>query len=85
MWKSNNEDKKAKESGYNSDIAEDGSPDNDNMADSCMIVDDSGVPSPSVGMLSASANESPENSLTSSETNIDMESPGCGRNSPNLE
>lgn len=52
-----------------------------------MRVDDSGVPSPIIGMLSVSPG-SPENSPASSETNLDTcssSSPVCGNNSPNDE
>lgn len=65
------------ESGYNSDKATSGSELDRNPP---MCVDDSGVPSPAVGMLSVSP-DSPENSLASSEMNIEM----CGHNSPNDE
>lgn len=49
-----------------------------------MCIDDSGAPSPAVGMLSVSP-DSPETSFASADINIDMGSPICGRNSPNDE
>lgn len=67
------------ESGYNSDKATSGSELDRNAP---MCVEDSGVPSPTVGMLSISP-DSPENSFASSEMNIDM--CGGGHNSPNDE
>ncbi|KAJ8936389.1 hypothetical protein NQ318_010796 [Aromia moschata] len=74
---------KGMESGYNSDKVDNSSPDSNNRTGSPeMRIDDSGVPSPIVGMLSVSPG-SPENSPASSETNIDMSSPRCGNNSPN--
>ncbi|KAJ8946788.1 hypothetical protein NQ314_008771, partial [Rhamnusium bicolor] len=73
---------KGMESGYNSDKVDNSSPDSNNRAGSPeMRVDDSGVPSPIIGMLSICPG-SPENSPASSETNIDMSSPLCGNNSP---
>ncbi|XP_018576417.1 ubiquitin carboxyl-terminal hydrolase 16 isoform X2 [Anoplophora glabripennis] len=74
---------KGMESGYNSDKVDNSSPDSNNRNGSPeMRVDDSGVPSPIIGMLSISPG-TPENSASSSETNIDMSSPVCGNNSPN--
>lgn len=64
---------KGMESGYNSDKIDNSSPDSNNRGIS-PEVDDSGVPSPAIGMLSAS-HGTPENSPASSETNIDMGSP----------
>lgn len=79
---------KGTESGYNSDKIDNSSPDSNNRGVSPeMRVDDSGVPSPIIGMLSVSPG-SPENSPASSETNLDTcssSSPVCGRNSPNEE
>ncbi|KAL3274687.1 hypothetical protein HHI36_016065 [Cryptolaemus montrouzieri] len=74
---------KGTESGYNSDKVYNSSPDSNNRGNSPDIhVDDSGVPSPSVGMLNVSPS-SLENSPSSSETNYaDTGSPICGRNSP---
>lgn len=73
---------KGTESGYNSDKAENGSPEATNHASSPdMFVDDSGVPSPAIGALCLSP-DSPANSASSSETNVGMGSPICGRNSP---
>ncbi|XP_017770908.1 PREDICTED: ubiquitin carboxyl-terminal hydrolase 16 [Nicrophorus vespilloides] len=62
---------KGTESGYNSD--KNG------------ISPDNASPDMIVGMLSVSplGNASPDNSAASSETNIDMGSPTCGRNTPN--
>ncbi|CAH0563841.1 unnamed protein product [Brassicogethes aeneus] len=72
---------KGSESGYNSDKVDDSSPDSGGAAASGETrVDDSGAPSPAVGMLSASPGD---DSPTSSETNVDMGSPTCGNNSPN--
>lgn len=80
-----NEHRKGTESGYNSDKADNGSPDLNNRGDSPdMRVDDSGVPSPAVQMLSVSSpilNNVDNNSPSSSEVNIEM-SPICGHNSP---
>ncbi|CAG9832560.1 unnamed protein product [Diabrotica balteata] len=79
---------KGTESGYNSDKIDNSSPDSNNRGVSPeMRVDDSGVPSPTVGMLSVTPG-SPENSPVSSETPLDTcssSSPICGRNSPNDE
>lgn len=79
---------KGTESGYNSDKIDNSSPDSNNRGVSPeMRVDDSGVPSPIIGMLSVSPG-SPENSPASSETNLDTcssSSPVCGNNSPNDE
>lgn len=78
---------KGSESGYNSDKVDNSSPDSNIRNTSPeMRVDDSGVPSPIIGMLSVSPN-SPDNSAASSETNVDMGSPSpvCGNNSPNEE
>ncbi|XP_018327988.1 ubiquitin carboxyl-terminal hydrolase 16, partial [Agrilus planipennis] len=85
---SNEDIPKGTESGYNSDKIDNGSPDSNVRSTSPeMRVDDSGVPSPAVGMLSVSPipPTSPENSPASSETNIDMGSPLMGHNSPNDE
>ncbi|RZC36527.1 UCH and/or zf-UBP domain containing protein, partial [Asbolus verrucosus] len=66
---------KGMESGYNSDKVDNSSPDSNNRGISPeMRIDDSGVPSPAIGMLSAS-HGTPDNSPASSETNIDMGSP----------
>lgn len=75
------------ESGYNSDKAINGSPTTELIDDSAatMCVDDSGVPSPAIGMLSVSP-DSPETSfasMASADINIEMGGPSCGRNSPN--
>lgn len=76
---------KGMESGYNSDKVDNSSPDSNNRPESPeMRVDDSGVPSPIIGMLSISPG-SPDNSPASSETNIDISSPVCGHNSPDEE
>lgn len=73
------------ESGYNSDKIDNSSPDSNIRTNSPgMRVDDSGIPSPVIGVLSMSP-ASPENSPASSETNVDMGSPLCGNNSPNEE
>lgn len=82
-------EKTGSESGYNSDKANNGSPTTDLLLDdstnsATMCVDDSGVPSPAVGMLSVSP-DSPETSFASTDMNIEMGSPICGRNSPNDE
>lgn len=77
---------KGTESGYNSDKVDNSSPDSNNRLESpTMRVDDSGVPSPVIGVLNCPV--SPENSSGSSETNVDMGSPImiCGNNSPNEE
>lgn len=77
---------KGTESGYNSDKVDNSSPDLNNRIESpTMRVDDSGVPSPVVGILNSPV--SLENSSGSSETNIDMGSPSmvCGNNSPSEE
>ncbi|CAG9858181.1 unnamed protein product [Phyllotreta striolata] len=77
---------KGAESGYNSDKIDNSSPDSNNRSVS-PEVDDSGVPSPAIGMLNASP-ASPENSTASSETNLiscGSSSPPCGNNSPNNE
>lgn len=68
------------ESGYNSDKIDNSSPDSNNRGSPEMRIDDSGVPSPIMGML----NVSPI-SPASSETNVDMGSPLGGHNSPNEE
>lgn len=69
---------KGMESGYNSDKVDNSSPDSNNRGISPeMRIDDSGVPSPAIGMLSAS-HGTPDNSPASSETNIDMGSPLIG-------
>ncbi|XP_023016937.1 ubiquitin specific protease 16/45 isoform X2 [Leptinotarsa decemlineata] len=76
---------KGMESGYNSDKIDNSSPDSNNREVSPDIRVDSGVPSPSVGMLSVSP-QSPDNSPASSETNLDTYSSSslvCGNNSPN--
>lgn len=68
------------ESGYNSDKLE-----NCNSPNRCspdLGADE--IPNPPLGILSMSP-DSPENSGTSSETNVEMGSPICGRNSPNEE
>lgn len=82
-------EKTGSESGYNSDKANNGSPTTDLLLDdstnaTTMCVDDSGVPSPAVGMLSVSP-DSPETSFASTDMYIEMGSPVCGRNSPNDE
>ncbi|KAG5888954.1 hypothetical protein JTB14_012213, partial [Gonioctena quinquepunctata] len=77
---------KGMESGYNSDKIDNSSPDSNNREISPEIrVDDSGVPSPTIGILSVSRG-SPGNSPVSSETNLDTYSSSslaCGNNSPN--
>lgn len=76
---------KGMESGYNSDKVDNSSPDSNNRGISPeMRIDDSGVPSPAIGMLSAS-HGTPDNSPASSETNIDMGSPLIGHCSPEEE
>ncbi|KAG5871052.1 hypothetical protein JTB14_037467 [Gonioctena quinquepunctata] len=79
---------KGMESGYNSDKIDNSSPDSNNREISPEIrVDDSGVPSPTIGILSVSRG-SPGNSPVSSETNLDTYSSSslaCGNNSPNEE
>nr|XP_015838142.1 PREDICTED: ubiquitin carboxyl-terminal hydrolase 16 [Tribolium castaneum]XP_015838143.1 PREDICTED: ubiquitin carboxyl-terminal hydrolase 16 [Tribolium castaneum]XP_015838144.1 PREDICTED: ubiquitin carboxyl-terminal hydrolase 16 [Tribolium castaneum] len=73
---------KGMESGYNSDKVDNSSPDSNNRGISPeMRIDDSGVPSPAIGMLSAS-HGTPDNSPASSETNIDMGSPLIDHCSP---
>jgi ubiquitin carboxyl-terminal hydrolase 16/45 len=76
---------KGMESGYNSDKVDNSSPDSNNRGISPeMRIDDSGVPSPAIGMLSAS-HGTPDNSPASSETNIDMSSPIVDHCSPEEE
>lgn len=72
---------KGVESGYNSDKVDNSSPDSNNRGSPDMGIDDSGVPSPAIGMLSVSHN-TPDNSPASSETNIDMGSPLLDHYSP---
>lgn len=72
---------KGVESGYNSDKVDNSSPDSNNRGSPDMRIDDSGVPSPAIGMLSVSHN-TPDNSPASSETNIDMGSPLLDHCSP---
>lgn len=78
--------RKGTESGYNSDKVDNSSPDSNNRLESpTMRVDDSGVPSPIIGILNSPI--SPETSSGSSENNIEMGSSSlvCGNNSPNEE
>lgn len=77
---------KGTESGYNSDKIDNSSPDSNNRVESpTMRVDDSGIPSPVIGIPNSPV--SPENSSGSSETNVEMGSPTmvCGNNSPSEE
>lgn len=66
------DEKKATESGYNSDKWDDSSSDIERM-----MCEDDNMSNPVVGILGAAGNESPENSQ-----NMSMGSPICGRNSP---
>lgn len=76
---SSEDNSKGNESGYNSDKADNGSPVPNANAAPIMVYDSDDDDSKIVN------NESPDNSLPSSETNIDMGSPICGRNSPIVE
>lgn len=75
------------ESGYNSDKGNNGaSPTVEVDNNVAMSVDDSGVPSPTVGMLSVSPDTPEEaNAAPAGDMNIEMGSPVCGHNSPNDE
>lgn len=73
---------KGSESGYNSDKIDNSSPDLNNRLESpTMRVDDSGVPSPIIGVYNSPVSE---NSLAWNEGNVEMDSPSmmCGNNSP---
>ncbi|KRT80908.1 Peptidase, partial [Oryctes borbonicus] len=84
----NEEKLKGLESGYNSDKVDNDSPVNNRIASPDMHIDDSGVPSPAVGMLCVSPLEagSLETSPSSSEMcGINIGSPTGGHLSPNEE
>lgn len=83
----NDEKSKGLESGYNSDKIDNESPVNNRVVSPDMYIDDSGVPSPAIGMLCVSpAMNSSETSPSSSELGgMNMGSPISGHVSLNEE